>query len=65
VILEEMIGGEANSVLICGTYAGFRRSMETVRSTLNLDGIGLIAPVEDPVWADIQGFEDSPEGTMP
>ena len=36
-----------------------------LRSTLNLDGIGLIAPVEDPIWADIRGLEGSPEGTMP
>ena len=29
------------------------------RSALNLYGIGLIAPVEDPVWADIRGLEGS------
>ena len=38
---------------------------DCLRSTLNLDGIGLIAPVEDPVWADIRGLEASPERTMP
>jgi hypothetical protein len=32
-----------------------------LHSTLNLDGIGLIVPVEDPVWADIRDLE----GTMP
>ena len=38
---------------------------DCLHSSLNLDGIGLIAPVEDPVWADIQGLEGCPEGTMP
>ena len=38
--------------------------METVCSTLNLDGIGRIAPVEDPVFSDIWGLEGSLEGTM-
>jgi len=38
---------------------------DCLHSTLNLNGIGLIAPVEDPVWADIWGLESSPEGTMP
>jgi hypothetical protein len=38
---------------------------DCLRSTLNPDVIGLIAPVEDPVWADIQGLEGSPERTMP
>jgi hypothetical protein len=37
---------------------------DCLRSALNLYGIGLIAPVEDPIWADIQGLEGSPEGTM-
>jgi hypothetical protein len=36
-----------------------------LQSTLNLYDIGLIAPVEDPGWADIWGLEGFPEGTMP
>jgi hypothetical protein len=31
---------------------------------MNLDGIGLIATVEDHVWADIRGLEGYPEGTL-
>jgi hypothetical protein len=31
---------------------------------MNLDGIDLIATVEDPVWADIRGLEGYPEGTL-
>jgi hypothetical protein len=38
---------------------------DCLRSALNLYGIGLIAPVEDPVWADLRGSEGSPESTMP
>jgi hypothetical protein len=30
---------------------------DCLRSALNLYGIGLIAPVEDQVWADIRGLE--------
>ena len=37
---------------------------DRLRSPLNLDGIGFVAPVEDPVWADIRGMEGSPEGTL-
>jgi hypothetical protein len=32
-----------------------------LRSALNLDGIGLIAPVEDLVWVDIRGLAASSE----
>jgi hypothetical protein len=35
-----------------------------LRSALNLDGIGLITPVEDPEWADIRSLEGSPKGTL-
>ena len=38
---------------------------DCLRSTPNLDGIGLIAPVEDRVQPDIRGVESSPEGTIP
>jgi hypothetical protein len=38
---------------------------DDLRRVLNLDGVGLIAPVEDLEWADIRGLEGSPEGTMP
>jgi len=39
--------------------------METFDAApMNLDGIGLIATVEDPVWADIRGLEGYPEGTL-
>ena len=31
---------------------------------MNLDGIGLIAVMEDHVWADIRGLEGYPEGTL-
>ena len=34
---------------------------DCLRSTLNLDGVGLITLMEDPVWADIRGLES----TMP
>jgi hypothetical protein len=34
-----------------------------LRSPLNLDGVGFVAPVEDLVGADIRGVEGSPEGT--
>jgi hypothetical protein len=64
VILEGTAGSEADSVESWRTYAGFRRSMETFRRTLNVDCIGLITPVEDPVRADIRGLEGSPGGTM-
>ena len=33
-------------------------------SPLNLDSVGFVAPVEDPVWADVRGVEVSPEGTL-
>jgi hypothetical protein len=33
---------------------------DCLRKTLNLNGIGLIAPVEDPVFSNIWGLE----GTM-
>jgi hypothetical protein len=38
---------------------------DCLRSALNLYGIGLIASVEDSVWAEIRGLEGSPEGIMP
>ena len=38
---------------------------DCLRSTLDLDGIGLVVPVEDPVWTDIWGLEGSPEGLVP
>jgi len=38
---------------------------DCLRSALNLYGIGLTIPVDDPVWADIRGLEGPPEGTMP
>ena len=31
---------------------------------MNLDGIGLIVTVEDPVWADKRVLEDFPKGTL-
>jgi hypothetical protein len=31
---------------------------------MNLDGIGLIVTVEDPVWTDIRVLEGYPEGTL-
>ena len=37
---------------------------DRLHSPLNLDGVGFVAPVEDPVWADIRGVEGSPEGTL-
>jgi len=65
---EGMAGGEAgvaDSASTWRTYVGFGRSMETLPSALDLDGVGPVAPVEDPVWTDIRGFEGSPEGTKP
>ena len=53
---EEMAGGEAYSVSTWKSYAAFRWSMDTLRSALDGDGVGLVAPVEDPVWADIRGL---------
>jgi len=46
------------------------RRLETVngdclRSALDLDGVNLVDPVEDPVWTDIRGLEGSPEGLVP
>jgi hypothetical protein len=38
---------------------------DCLRNIMNLGGIGLIAPLKDPVWADIRGLEGSPEGPMP
>jgi hypothetical protein len=38
---------------------------DCLSSTLNLDGTGLIAPVEDPIWADKRGLGGSPESIMP
>jgi len=32
---------------------------------INLDGMNLIAPVEEPAWADIRGFEGSLEDSLP
>jgi len=34
-------------------------------SALDLEGVGLVAPVEYPSWSDIQGLECSPEGPVP
>jgi hypothetical protein len=62
VILEGMASGEADSVLTRRLQAingDFRRG------NINLDCIGLIAPVEEPAWADIRGFEGSPEDNLP
>ena len=36
-----------------------------LRSSLDLDGVGLVAPVKDPLWTDIRGLEGSPEGPVP
>jgi len=60
-----MASGEAEAVSSWRTYDGLKRSMETLRSTLKIYGIDLIAPVEHHVWAEIRGLESSPEGTMP
>jgi hypothetical protein len=49
VILEGKASGEADLVLAYRTYAGFRWPVETLCSNLNLNGIDLIASVEDPV----------------
>jgi len=38
---------------------------DRLRSVLDLDGVGLVVPVEDPVWADIRGLEGSLGGTLP
>jgi hypothetical protein len=38
---------------------------DSLRRALDVDGIGLITPVEDPVSADIRGLEGTPEATMP
>jgi hypothetical protein len=38
---------------------------DCLSSTLNLDGTGLIVPVEDPMWADKRGLESFPKGIMP
>jgi hypothetical protein len=38
---------------------------DRLRGTLNVAGIGLITPVEDPVRANIRGLEGSLEATMP
>jgi hypothetical protein len=34
-------------------------------NTLDVDGVGLVAPVEDPIWTDIRGLEGSLENTVP
>jgi hypothetical protein len=65
VTLEGMASGEVYSVFACRAYAGFRWSVETRHGTMNLDGIGLIAPAEEIIWADIWGLEGSPEGALP
>ena len=38
---------------------------DRLRCALDLDGVGFVAPVEDPVWADIRRMEGSPQGTLP
>jgi len=38
---------------------------DCLRSALDLDGVGLVAPAEVPVWTDIRRLEGSPEGTVP
>ena len=38
---------------------------DCLRSTLNLNGTGLIVHVEDPIWANIRGLEGSLECTVP
>ena len=60
-----MAGGEVEAVImedVCWLQAV---NGDCLHSALNLYCIGLIAPVQDPVWADIRGLEGSPEGTMP
>jgi hypothetical protein len=37
---------------------------DRLRRALDLYGIGLIAPVEDPVWAEVRGLEGFPEVPM-
>ena len=65
MILEGVVGGEAD----CVNMEDIRRIQavngDCLRSTLNIDGMCLIAPVKGPVWADIRGLEGSQEGTMP
>ena len=38
---------------------------DCLRRTLNVDCIGLIASVENLIWADVRSLEGTPEGTMP
>ena len=38
---------------------------DCLRRTLNVDCIGLIAPVENLIWADVRSLEGTPEGTVP
>ena len=38
---------------------------DCLRSALDLDGVGLVTPVKDPVWADIRGLEGTPVGPVP
>jgi hypothetical protein len=38
---------------------------DCLRSAMGLDVVGLVAPVEDAVWANIRGLEGSPEGPTP
>ena len=37
---------------------------DCLRSALDLDGVGLVARVEYPIWTDIRGLEGSPESTV-
>ena len=54
-----MAGGGAEAVVVKDVRRPQAVDGDCLRSTLNPDGIGLIAPVEDPVWADIRGLEGS------
>jgi len=38
---------------------------DCLRSALDLDGVGHVAPVDDTVWDVIQGLEGYQEGTLP
>jgi hypothetical protein len=65
VILEVIAGGEADSVSTCRTKSRLLAVIADFHcGTTNLDGIGLIAPVEDPVWSNTRGLGGFPEGTL-
>jgi hypothetical protein len=65
VILEGIAGGEADSV---STFWTKRRlpavNVDFYCGTTNIDGIGLIVPVEDPVWSDTRVLGGLPGGHL-